>query len=123
MRHLLLGKKGERHAARYLKRIGFKVLAMNYRTAGGEIDIIAREKDILAFVEVKTRTTASYGIPQEAVDLRKQRQLIRAARAYLQEIGETSIPCRFDVVAVQAGKDGRQKKVELIRDAFDASGF
>ncbi len=121
MRHLLLGKLGERHAARYLRKQGFVILTRNYRTPLGEIDIIAKEQDILAFVEVKTRSNGAYGLPQEAVDDRKQRQLIRVARLFLKECGDLEPLCRFDVVAVTIGTNGRAFDVDLIRDAFDAS--
>lgn len=119
MHHLLVGKIGERHAVRYLGKQGFKILATNYRTPLGEIDIIARESDVLAFVEVKTRSTGRYGFPEEAVDRRKQRQLVRVARFYLNDCGDPEMPCRFDVVAVHLGISGRARAVRLIRNAFD----
>ncbi len=121
MRHLILGKLGERHAARYLRKQGFVILTKNYRTSLGEIDIIAKEENILAFIEVKTRSTRMYGLPQEAVDDRKKRQLIRTARLFLKECGDLEPLCRFDVVAVSVGANGRAFDIDLIRNAFDAS--
>ncbi len=123
MRHLLLGKLGESRAVRYLQQEGFEILRRNYRTPFGEIDIIAREAQTLVFVEVKTRSTAAYGMPQEAVDRRKQRQLIRTAQAYLNEKGGPLPLCRFDVVSVRTDRKGQRKKFELIRGAFDATEF
>ncbi len=122
MRHLLLGKLGEDRAVRYLQQEGFVILRRNYRTPFGEIDIIAREEETLVFVEVKTRSTAAFGLPQEAVDRRKQRQLIRTAQSYLNETGGALPPCRFDVVALRTDRKGQRKEFELIRGAFDATG-
>jgi len=123
MRHLLLGKLGKREAVHYLQQEGFEILRRNYRTPFGEIDIIAREADTLVFVEVKTRSTAAFGMPQEAVDRRKQRQLIRTAQAFLNEKGGVLPPCRFDVVTVRTDRKGRRKEFALIRGAFDATEF
>lgn len=121
MRHLLLGRIGERKAVRYLRKLGFVILATNYRTPLGEIDIIAREENTLAFVEVKTRSSAHYGLPQEAVDRRKQHKLSRMAHAFLNDRGGQEMACRFDVVAVLIGAGGRTREIELIRDAFNES--
>lgn len=119
MRPFLLGKFGERHAVKYLRKRGYVIVERNYRTPFGEIDIIAREGDVLAFVEVKTRSSRTFGLPQEAVDLRKRRQIIRTARAFLREQGEPSIFCRFDVLALEADRGGNVRRVQLIRGAFD----
>ncbi len=121
MRHLLLGKLGERHAVRFLSKAGFAIVARNYRTPLGEIDIVARDGETLAFIEVKTRSSKAFGLPQEAVDRRKQRQLIRAAQVFLKAHGELDVPCRFDVVAVTTGRSARAPEVTLIRGAFDAT--
>lgn len=121
MHHLLVGRIGERHAVRYLRQQGFDILATNYRSPLGEIDIVAREKGILAFVEVKTRSARGFGLPQEAVDPRKQRHIIRVARCFLKDCGDPEVPCRFDVVAVGLGINGRARSIDLIRNAFDAS--
>lgn len=111
-----LGKKGEQLAQRYLEERGYAILARNYRTRRGEIDIIAEDDETLVFVEVKTRQNALFGSPFEAVTARKQRQLIRAALDYLvrQEQAERSL--RFDVVAVTM--DGGTPHFELLKNAF-----
>ena len=121
MRHLVLGKIGERKAVRYLRKLGFVILTTNYRTILGEIDIVAREENILAFIEVKTRSSGDYGLPQEAVDRRKQRQMIRMAHSFLNDRGDQGMACRFDVVAVLIGAGGRTREIDLIRDAFNES--
>ncbi|MCX8116706.1 MAG: YraN family protein [Desulfobacterota bacterium] len=112
-----LGAKGEEIALRFLKKRGYRILERNYVCKMGEIDLIAKEKDTLAFVEVKTRRSSRFGPPEEAVDRRKQEQLSRAALFYLKERGLEQEKARFDVVAVQWGPEGPQ--VELIRNAFE----
>jgi putative endonuclease len=96
----LLGDAGERAAAEYLESKGYRVLHRNYRFGRGEIDLIARTGGTIVFVEVKTRSTGSYGEPEEAVTPSKMRQIRRIASAWLAErrIGECD--CRFDIVAV-----------------------
>ena len=121
MHHLLVGKIGERHAVQYLNKQGYDILKTNYRTPFGEIDIIGTEEETLVFIEVKTRSSQRYGLPQEAVDQRKQRQLIRSAQYFLMRYTEIDSVCRFDVVAVHLGKLGRAKEIHLIRNAFDTS--
>ncbi len=114
-----LGKKGEQLAVSHLINLGYRIEAQNYRCPFGEIDIIARDKGVLAFVEVKTRLAESFGDPKEAVDYRKQQRLNRIALYYLgnlcKEEGEEL--CRFDVVSVSQGPQ-RGWVVELIKDAF-----
>lgn len=102
---LALGQWGEEQAAQYLRRQGLKIVARNYRTPVGEIDIIACSKKELLFVEVKTRRGTGFGLPQEAVGVRKQRQIIRAAQWYLKEEKSGKLQPRFDVVAILCQSD------------------
>lgn len=95
-----IGKQGEIKAKNYLKRRGYQILESNYRTKAGEIDLIAKEKDCLVFVEVKTRTTEEYGTPAEAVSFYKQQHMIKSARYYLARHGG-ECECRFDVIEVR----------------------
>lgn len=107
---LSLGQQGEQLAAEYLERIGYRIVATNFvipvgRTVRGvmvraEIDIIAYEGATLCFVEVKTRTSIDFAAPERNVDLRKQRQITRAARAYRRLLGLTDQPFRFDVISI-----------------------
>jgi len=83
----------------------------------GEVDIVAKEKDTLAFIEVKTRTSTELGPPQLAVDTAKQRQLSKVALHYLKEKRLEEVKARFDVVSVILGPKGEE--IELIRDAFE----
>ena len=112
-----LGKKGEGKALRFLKKKGYRIIEKNYVCKLGEMDIIAKEKDTLAFIEVKTRTTTEFGPPQLAVNSSKQRQLSKVALNYLKEKQLEEVKARFDVVAILLGQKGEQ--IELIRDAFE----
>jgi len=96
-----LGQEGERLAADYLVTKGYRIVERNYRYHRNEIDIVALHHQTLCFIEVKTRSTAEKGHPSEAVTQSKQREIIKAARAYLAFSGENERDCRFDVVAVK----------------------
>jgi putative endonuclease len=113
------GVRGEDLAVAYLKKKGYKVIERNYRCQWGEVDLIARHKGTLIFVEIKSRSSSDFGLPQDAVDRFKQEKLIQAAKAYMAEhhLQET-IPARFDVVAIQLTPSGPE--MELIKDAFQA---
>jgi putative endonuclease len=112
-----LGKKGEDLAVARLKALNYKILQRNYKCSLGEMDIIAREKEILVFVEVKTRATRDFGGPAAAVNERKQRQLSRVALTYLNQKKLTDVPARFDVVAVELTPAA--SRIEVIRNAFE----
>ena len=114
---LALGRWGEEAASRYLRRRGYRILARNLRTPVGEIDIIARSRRLLLFVEVKTRRSAAYGAPAEAVGPAKQRQILRAAQWYLADRPAGRLQPRFDVIAVMPGAHG-EPCCEHIEDAF-----
>jgi putative endonuclease len=111
-----LGKRGEEFAAKYLKKKGYRIIKQNYRNPLGEIDIIALDKETLAFVEVKTRESIEYGRPFEAITSSKKRKLKNVALLYLKTIKKTP-PCRFDVVSIHY-RDGNPD-CELIKDAFE----
>ena len=114
-----LGAAGERAAERFLRRQRYTIVERNYRTPAGEIDLIALDGPTVVFVEVKTRTGSAHGSPFDAVDLRKQRQIIRAAQRFLAAKRLLERPARFDVVGVW-WEDG-DPRCELIRNAFEAS--
>ena len=102
-----------------MRRRGYAILARRFWTRHGEIDIVARDGDVLVFVEVKARSSRSFGGALGAVTPRKQRQVIAMAQRYMARVGWAARPCRFDVVAVQAD-DGDAPDVTLIRNAFGA---
>ncbi len=117
-----LGDEGERVAARYLRRQGFKIVARRYRTAQGEFDLIARDKACLVFVEVKTRRSGVAGQPHEAVDANKQAQLTRLALAYLKRHRLLDQPARFDVVSIVWEGATAEPQIVHYRNAFEPTG-
>ena len=108
----VLGKKGEKQVAEYLKKQGCKILKQNFTTPFGEADLIVADGEEIAFVEVKTRTKDFYGLPKESVTKEKQRRYLQIAKFYWKLNGEEP-NARFDVAEVWA--DG---KIEYIRNAF-----
>lgn len=94
------GQWGERRAETYYRRLGYQVLDRNWRCALGEIDLVVRLADTVVFCEVKTRRTAAYGHPAEAVDHRKQARLRRLAAAWLAAHDHGGVDVRFDVVSI-----------------------
>ena len=108
----LLGRAGEVEAGKFLKKAGYKVLEMNFRTHIGEADIIAQKDGVTVFVEVKTRSDDTYGAPSEAVNHKKQEKYFRVATEYLIKKGLQDAPCRFDVIEIENGK------INHIIDAF-----
>lgn len=113
------GNIGEDAVCGFLVRHGYEIIKRNFTVRGGEIDIIAEKADIIAFVEVKTRTIGSMTSAEEAADLRKQRLIIRTAQAYLQNVAQP-LQCRFDVATVET-EGGKVKKLRYYVNAFDAS--
>ena len=112
-----LGKKGEDMAAAFLEKKGYNILFRNYKCSFGEIDIIAKHKKALSFIEVKTRSTKKYGLPQEAVTPAKQAKISRVALEFVQRYKMENRAARFDVVSVQSLNDGYE--VDLIENAFE----
>lgn len=100
-----IGAIGEKKAKIYLKLHGYEILECNFRTKSGELDIIAKEKECIVFVEVKTRTNQEYGTPSEAVSYYKRQHMYQSARHYLKRFS-TEVECRFDVVEVILTKHG-----------------
>ncbi len=117
-----IGALAEDVAASFLAMRGCAVLERNYRFRGKEIDLVVEEGDRIVFVEVKFRGTARRGLPREAVDRRKRRHIIHAARGFLAERGLASRRCRFDVIEIRLARGGRALVVEQLAGAFDASG-
>lgn len=110
---------GERLAAQYLEERGYQILEHNYRLRTGEIDLIAKEGERIVFVEVKTRRTLKFGVPQAAVTLTKQKQISKLALSYLQTHDMLNVPCRFDVVAIILSSKSTPPKLEHIQNAFE----
>jgi len=136
--HLDLGRRGERLAAEHLRARGFELVASNFKLNVGrnrrgavvqaEIDLVAYEGPLLCFVEVKTRASDWFAAPEANVDLRKQRQVTRAARAYRRLLGLQNAPHRYDVVTVilpPPDAEGRAPapRVELLRNFWTEEKF
>lgn len=116
---LNIAKTGELLALKHLKTRGCKILAQNYRARRGEIDIIVQDGEFTVFVEVKTRRSLRFGLPQAAVTLQKQRQISKVALAYLQARNLLDAPCRFDVIAIHLSPQLELLRLEQIESAFD----
>jgi putative endonuclease len=127
-----LGRRGEELAAEYLKRKSFSLVTANFTTPVGrnrrgalvaaEIDLIAYDGPILCFIEIKTRTSAHFA-PESAVNLRKQRQITRAAKAYRKIFHLSNSPFRFDVVSVILNEEQNHLKIELFRNFWTENRF
>jgi len=111
-----LGDCGKIVACEFLRKNGYGILEKNYKCALGGIDVVVKRSGRLAFVEVKTRTVAQLGTPQEAVDARKQEKLLQLAAWYVKSKKATDPPVSFDVVAM-TWRDGQMPEVRIITDA------
>ena len=106
------GIEGENIAVEYLKKQGYQILERNFSTKIGELDIIAKDKDTIVFVEVKTRENTKFGQPIESITPQKVRNIIRTAQWYLSAKRKYNSPCRFDVIEVLRGE------VKHVENAF-----
>lgn len=111
------GVRGEAIAVRQLKKKGYKILETNYLTKLGEIDIIAKDKGSIVFIEVKARRTVHFGSAKEAVSTQKQKKISMVALYYLKTTNQLTAKARFDVVAVNLNRD--KPRVEIIKNAFE----
>lgn len=111
-----LGRQGEEKAAAYLKKRGYKILAQNYHTRYGELDIVCKTGDNLVFVEVKTRRGTNYGSPEEAITAKKMEHLRKAAAVYLESVKPGFKELRFDVVAILI--ENEKEQINHIKYAF-----
>ncbi|BEU87666.1 YraN family protein [Selenomonas sp. TAMA-11512] len=116
-----IGNRGERLAAQYLERQGFRILERQYRTRTGEIDLIARQGAVLVFVEVKTRHPSGYGRGAQSVDRKKQERIARTALIYAQKMGTLHSSMRFDVIEIHlAGETDRDSvSISHYENAFE----
>jgi putative endonuclease len=135
--HLALGRRGEEMAADFLESAGFRLVALNFKLPVGrslrgaivqaEIDCVAYEGETLCFIEVKTRSSDWFTLPESNVDLRKQRQITRAARVYRRLLGLTGEPHRYDVVSIvlppEAPANGTAPRIKLLRNFFTDEKF
>jgi putative endonuclease len=113
--HNDLGKEGEVEACNYLRKNGFQIVTTNYRFDKAEVDIIARKDDVLVAVEVKTRSTKDFGLPQDFLKPQQIKRLVKAVNHYV-EIKDLDVEVRFDVIAVIS--QNNKKEIEHLEDAF-----
>ena len=113
--HNELGKLGEELAVEYLKKNGYKILNTNWTFQKAEIDIIAQIENILAIIEVKTRSSLEFGLPQDFVKPKKIQLLVKAVDAYVTE-RDLDLHVRFDIIAIH--KEGKSFAIEHLIDAF-----
>ena len=113
-----VGKEGEDIAVDFLKKSGYRIVQRNYKNKLGEVDIIARDKETLSFIEVKTRTSLAFGYPQEAITQAKQRQLNKVALSYLKQYNLLHTSARFDIVSILLDNNHSAPEVSLIKNAF-----
>ena len=113
------GILGEKIAKDFLKRKGYRILETNYRCPEGEVDIIARQKDFLVFIEVRTKTSLEFGTPEESITPAK-RQKLRATSAYFQQTHD-NLPSswRIDIVAIELDQKKKPSRIEIIENAVD----
>jgi putative endonuclease len=114
------GKRGEDLACDELRRLGYTILDRRFRTRSGELDIVARDGNVVVFVEVKARSTGNFGHAFESVTRQKRHRLSRMAASYLFVKRLSGVACRFDVVAVTGSAE--PFTVQVLRGAFDWNG-
>ena len=107
-----MGRAGEKEAEKFLKKSGYQILDTNYHTFFGEADIVCQKDEYIIFVEVKTRTDDSFGMPSEAVTIKKQERYFKIATEYVCKKGYNQKQIRFDVIEIENGK------INHIIDAF-----
>jgi len=118
--HLRRGELGERAAKKFLQKAGMKFLAANFRSERGEIDLVFRDDDCLAFIEVKTRSSEDWGRPAAAVNAERRRRLSQCALDYLRRLKNPAVKIRFDIVEVLL-KDGEIREIRHLPNTFAMS--
>lgn len=111
-----LGREGEELAAEFLKKKGYRIVGKNYRTVFGEIDIIAKDRGVIVFVEVKTRADIGFAYPFEAVNKKKREKIRKTATCYLKHLTK-EVPARFDILSIYF-RDGK-RQIDHLQDAFE----
>jgi putative endonuclease len=115
--HIELGAYGENQACKYLKKKGYQILKKDFRCKIGQIDIIARDGDTLCFIEVKCRSSCSFGQPEEAITWKKKQRIKKIAEYYMLRKRITNTDIRYDAVSILEPDDDK-KQISLIKNAF-----
>lgn len=114
-----VGKVGEKAALKFLKKRGYRIRETGFRCRHGEIDIVAQQKDCLAFVEVRTKSNLDFGTPEESITQAKKEKLVASALTYTTTHQNLPPLWRIDVVAVELDEKGKAKRIELIENAIE----
>ena len=114
-----LGEWGEQQALSYLLDQGYRLLARNLHIDHCELDLVMKDRDVIVFIEVKTRVSLTFGAPEEAISFRKQSRLQKAAWGYLEQSNQLHSPWRIDVVAIEATKNRELLRLDHYPGAFD----
>ena len=114
-----LGRFGERLARDTLKKRGYRILETNFRCRRGEIDIVAKQKDCLVFVEVRTKSNLDFGSPEESITAIKKQRLVSSALTYIDTHQDIPSLWRIDVVAIEINIEGKPERIEIIEDAVN----
>jgi putative endonuclease len=114
-----VGKLGEKMAQKFLKKRGYRVRETNFHCRGGEIDIVAQQRDCLVFIEVRTKRSLDFGTPEESITQAKKEKLIALALTYIDTHQNLPPLWRIDVVAIEVDDKGKTKRIELIENAIE----
>lgn len=115
-----LGRWGEQMASRHYESLGYQILARNWHSRFGELDLVCARNDRIIFVEVKARQSLSFGSPEEALSKRQQLRIQRSALAFLQEKGLAELDWQIDFVAIERGDDGCLRRLDRYENAVHA---
>jgi len=113
-----VGKLGEKLAQKFIKKKGYHICETNFRCQSGEIDIVARRKDYLVFIEVRTKSNLDFGTPEESITESKKKKLVSTALHYINTHRDLPASWRIDVVAIEVNAKGKSKRIELIENAI-----
>ena len=114
-----IGLTGEKLAKSFLKKKGYKIYETNFRCSQGEIDIVARCKDYLVFIEVRTKTNTDFGIPEESITLAKKQKIVKTALTYINSHKNLPVFWRVDFVAVEIDQNGKVGRLTLIENIIN----
>ena len=114
-----VGRLGEKAAQKFLKKRGYRIRETGFRCRHGEIDIVAKKKDCLVFIEVRTKSNLDFGTPEESITRAKKERLIASALTYTTTHQHIPSSWRIDVVAIELDEKGKTKRIELIENAIE----
>jgi putative endonuclease len=113
------GMLGEKIARDFLGKNGYEIVETNFRCPDGEIDIIAKQKNALVFIEVRTKRGWGFGSPEESITPRKKEKLRTVAQYYIQQLSSPPVSWHIDVVAIEMGRNNKVTRIEIIENAVE----